>query len=215
MVDSFTVTPGLLLAIIVGYLIGAVPIADRLSRRNGVDIFAVGTGLAGASNVRRTVGKVPGLVVLVGDLGKGVLAVVAADFLDVVGPWVLLAVAAAVAGHWRSVFTGFKGGDGLATLGGATVALFTGIGFISVGIGMVVALGGQRMPYSSLLSIVIGYATLVGLSLTYDQDPALAVGVGGLAAFVLAYAIYGHRKRRHTEEWETLGESDGAAERSA
>jgi len=214
LVDSLTVGPNLFFAIVVGYLVGAVPIADRLSRWNGVDIFAVGTALAGASNVRRNVGKVPGLVVLVGDLGKGVLAVLASDWIGVEGPWLLLPVAAAVAGHWRSVFSGFRGGDGMATLGGSTIALFPSIGMISVGVAMVVALGGQRMPYSSLLGIVTGYGTLVALSLTYDQGPVLAVGVGGLASLVLAYAINGHRRRRHSEDWDALGESDGFAERS-
>ena len=45
----------LLLATAVGYLMGALPLADRLSRRSGVDIFRTGTGLAGATNVMRMV----------------------------------------------------------------------------------------------------------------------------------------------------------------
>ena len=57
MSDLFPDFSALLLAIAIGYVLGAIPVADRISRRLGVNIFSTGTGLAGASNVRRTVGK--------------------------------------------------------------------------------------------------------------------------------------------------------------
>ena len=43
--ELFLHVPNLLIAIVAGYLIGALPLAVRISRRQGVDIFAVGTGL--------------------------------------------------------------------------------------------------------------------------------------------------------------------------
>lgn len=193
----------------IGYLLGAVPIAAIISRWHGVNIFAVGTGLPGASNVLRSVGKVPAFLVLIGDMGKGAGAIMAGDALGVSGPWLVVPASAAVLGHWRSVFTGFKGGDGLATLGGAIVAMFPAFGMISVAVAMLVALGGQLMPYSSLMSIVAGYATLLGLNIAYDGETTLAVGVGGLASLVLAHAIVGHRRRR-TAGWEDLEMDDGA-----
>ena len=215
--DFFVTVPTLLLVTVVGYLLGALPLADQISRRHGVDIFSVGTGLAGASNVRRRVGRVPGLLVLVGDVGKGAIAVLFAELVGVEGPWILVGVAGVVAGHWNSVFTGFRGGDGLTPLGGAMIALFPVFGLISVGVALVVALGGQVLPYSSLFSVVLGYGTLASLTVAFEGDTALVLGLGGVAGLVLAHALRGHRRRNNTadeEEWQEVAEPDGAAEQS-
>ncbi len=209
--ELFPHVPSLLIAIVVGYLIGALPLAVRVSRRHGVDIFAVGTGLAGASNVLKRVGKVPAFLVLMGDIAKGVLAVFIGRILGVEGSWILLPAAAAIFGHWNSIFSGFRGGDGLATLGGVMIALFAMGGIVGVAIGGMVSLGGQRIPYTSLLSVVFGYSAVAMLSLISQEQLALTFGVGGLAAMVLAHAISGHMKRRQGDEWEELGDT-GAPE---
>ncbi len=209
--ELFLHVPNLLIAIVAGYLIGALPLAVRISRRQGVDIFAVGTGLAGASNVLKRVGKVPAFVVLVGDIAKGVLAVFVGRMLGVEGSWILLPAAASIFGHWNSIFSRFRGGDGLSTLGGVMIALFAMGGVVGVAIGGIVSLGGQRIPYTSLLSVVFGYSAVAMLSLIRQEQLALTLGVGGLAAMVLAHAISGHMKRRHGDEWEELGDT-GAAE---
>ncbi len=209
--ELFVHIPNLIIAIVAGYLIGALPLAMRISRRQGIDIFAVGTGLAGASNVLKGVGKVPAFLVLVGDIAKGVLAVFVGRILGVEGSWILLPAAAAIFGHWSSIFSRFRGGDGLATLGGVMIALFAIGGVVSVAIAGIVSLGGRRLPYTSLLSVVFGYSTVAMLSLVRQEQLALTLGVGGLAAIVLAHAISGHMKRRQGDEWEELGDS-GAAE---
>ena len=183
-----------------GYVLGAFPMAVLISRHYGVDIFSAGTGLPGASNVRRSVGSFPGALVFVWDLAKGALAVLGAWWIGADGNLVLFAVGAAVVGHWFSVFSHFRGGDGLAILGGSVIMLFGAVGVITIVVAILVALGGQRMPYSSLLSIVFGYTTLAGLNLIQDGDKALSVGIGGLAGLVLARAILGHRKRRHASD---------------
>ena len=197
-----------MVAVVIGYLLGSFPIAALLSRRVGVDIFEVGTGLPGASNVMRNVGRAPAVLVLLGDLAKGALAVVVAKYLGVEAPLLVLPAGAAVLGHWRSIFSRFRGGDGLATLGGAIVALFPIFGIIAVAVAMVVSLGGQKLPYSSLLGIVFGYATLALLNVAYDGrsvdmmgvvdegNMVVALGIGGIAALVLAHALNGHRRRR-------------------
>ena len=79
-----------LLAVVIGYLLGSLPIAVLLSRRAGVDIFEVGTGLPGASNVMRNVGRASAVVVLLGDMAKGGLAVVIAKYLGVEAPLLVL-----------------------------------------------------------------------------------------------------------------------------
>jgi glycerol-3-phosphate acyltransferase PlsY len=212
--ELFSAAPSLLLTVVVGYLLGALPLADQISRRHGVDIFSRGTGLAGSTNVRKSVGNFPGLMVLIGDVSKGALAVIFAKAIGVEGPWVLLCAGAAVVGHWASIFSGLRGGDGIATLGGATIALFPMPGLIGVVVGALVQFGGQRMPYSSLMGVVFAYATLAALSLAYDGDAALVLGLGGLAGLVLARTLLGHRRRRRVSEWDEVEDSEGITERS-
>ena len=207
-----------LLAVVIGYFLGSLPIAALLSRRAGVDIFEVGTGLPGASNVMRNVGRAPAVLVLLGDMAKGALAVVIGKYLGVEAPLLVLPAGAAVLGHWRSIFSRFRGGDGLATLGGAIVALFPIFGIVAVAVAMVVSLGGQKLPYTSLLGIVFGYGTLALLNLAYDGqsvavmgvidegDIATALGIGGVSALVLAHALNGHRRRRNSTEPEIEAE---------
>ena len=205
-------TPTLILAMAVGYLLGALPLADQISRRHGVDIFSAGTGLAGATNVRRTVGKLPGMIVLLGDLGKGALAVIAAEFLGVEGVWIILPAAAAIVGHWFSVFSNFRGGDAMGALGGIIIASFPLFGLASVAVAFIVSLGGQKMPYTSLLNIIFGYMALVMLNIAYDGNIPLTLGIGGLCAMVLARAIRGHIERRHGNDWDEYTDSGGATE---
>lgn len=207
------IVPTVLIATAGGYLLGALPLAYLISRRHSdVNIFEVGTGLPGASNVRRNVGKLPAVMVLTGDMAKGALAIMLADFMGVESPWILLPAGAAVVGHWKSMFTGFRGGDGLATLGGSIFGLFPILGFISLAVASLVALGGQKIPYSSLFSIVFGYGTLAALTVYYDGDTTLVFGMGGLSGLVLAHALLGHRRRRHVPEWDDIGESTGITE---
>ena len=124
--------PSLLIATVAAYLIGSLPVAHQVSLRRGVDIFTQGTGQPGAANVLRCVGRVPAAGVLAGDLAKGTVAVLLGQLTGVDGALILLPAAAAIGGHWNSVFTGFRGGDGLATLAGVTVALFPTWGVVAV-----------------------------------------------------------------------------------
>ena len=221
--DLLRSLPTVLIATAGGYLLGAIPLAYLISRRHsGVNIFQVGTGLPGASNVMRNVGKLPAMMVLLGDMAKGILAVLLAEFMGVESPWLLLPAGAAVLGHWKSIFTGFRGGDGLATLGGAIIAMFPVHGFISVALASIVALGGQKLPYSSLLNVVFGYTALAALTVRYNpDDTALVFGMGGLCGLVLAHALLGHRRRNRTgdewqpdDEWDEVTDSTGATEQS-
>ena len=61
--------------LIIGYLIGSIPWAVIVAKRSGVDIFTVGSGNPGATNVLRTMGKPMGYLVFSLDFLKGVLAV--------------------------------------------------------------------------------------------------------------------------------------------
>ena len=210
MFDSVT---ALLASVLVGYVIGALPLAYRISRRRGVDIFAAGTRLAGAANVRRLVNTYVAAVVLLGDIAKGVVAIACGRLLGVDDAWIIIVAMAVVVGHWHSVFTGFRGGDGLATLGGVTIALFPIHGFIAASVAAAVALGAQKTPITSLMGIVFGYITLAALGFAYELDLALTLGVGGVASLVLARAIMS-KLRLKREDFEELSEAESAPDQS-
>lgn len=123
--------PAVVLALFTGgaYACGSLPFAVWVSKAHGVDIFKVGSGSAGATNVVRSVGKGPGYLVFFLDFLKGVVPVLLARLF---GPpeWCQslqgLALVAAVLGHSFSPWIGFKGGKGIATGGGGLSVLVPG-----------------------------------------------------------------------------------------
>jgi glycerol-3-phosphate acyltransferase PlsY len=115
------------LGLVAAYLVGSIDFAVIVSRMHGVDIHQAGSGNPGASNVLRTLGRVPAAMVFIGDTLKGTIGaamgMVASGISDPTIHWAFLAGLAAVIGHCYPVFHGFKGGKGVATGGG--VLLFT------------------------------------------------------------------------------------------
>ena len=106
-----------LVAVLVGYLVGAVSPATLLAARRGVDLRDVGSGNPGATNVGRALGRRTGVLVAVLDVLKGLVP--AAGFGVVDHTAGLLAGAAAVLGHVSSPFLRGRGGKGVATAAGA------------------------------------------------------------------------------------------------
>ncbi len=116
----------IVLAVVLGYLLGTLPSADlvtRVATRGRVDIRAVGSGNPGALNAMQSLGAHWGAVVLVLDLAKGIAAGLVGRALGGAdGAYV--AGTASVAGHVFPVWTRFRGGKGVATSAGACIAVF-------------------------------------------------------------------------------------------
>ncbi len=119
-----------LISYFLGSLMGAI-IVGRL--RGGVDIRQMGSGNAGGTNALRTQGLLFALFVVIIDIGKGVIAagvvpglelpLVPAD-PEISRNWLTMCcAAAAVVGHVWSIYHGFKGGKGAATLVGTLIVL--------------------------------------------------------------------------------------------
>ena len=171
--------------------------AALVSRRRGVDIFSTGTGLAGAANVARSVGRWSGVIVFMGDAAKGMLTIMAAYRLGLEGGMVLLPAVAALAGHWRSVFTRFRGGDGLSTLVGITVAVLPIYGLLTVLTGGVVALIARGTGHhASLWGGTAGYGFLLLRLPMSEQNTILVLGLVLLALMVLAHGMLRHYRQR-------------------
>jgi acyl phosphate:glycerol-3-phosphate acyltransferase len=109
-------------AIILAYLLGSIPFAYLMGRAfKGIDIRKKGN--VGTLSVMREVGPAAGFANLVLDAGKGSLAVVAAQLLDVPALFIFISGFAAVIGHLYPVFLRFRGGGGLATTLGVLAAI--------------------------------------------------------------------------------------------
>ena len=73
----------LLAAIVVGYLLGSLPLAHLMASRQGIDIFATGSTRAGTANVFWNISRKRGILVFAGDAAKGFLAVQFASLLGI------------------------------------------------------------------------------------------------------------------------------------
>ena len=112
------------LGLLVVYLIGAIPVGFIVARfAGGMDIRRAGSGNIGATNVLRSVGKVAALLTLLGDIGKGYLAVAAARQLGPEPAWAAAGAVLAIVGNCWPVFLRFRGGKGVATGFGAFLNL--------------------------------------------------------------------------------------------
>jgi glycerol-3-phosphate acyltransferase PlsY len=123
-------TVNVLLTLLTGFLLGSIPSGYLIGRwMRQIDLREVGSGNLGATNVYRSLGLGPALVVLAADMGKGALAVylglhvypeLTARLPDLTA---LVAALAAVLGHSLSPFVGFRGGKGVATAAGSFLVL--------------------------------------------------------------------------------------------
>jgi glycerol-3-phosphate acyltransferase PlsY len=112
------------IAVVLGYLLGSIPSAYIIGRLMGkIDVRQEGDGRISASAVHKRLGVVPFLLVVIMDVGEGVLAVLIARMLTESLTVEMIAGFAAVVGHNWSVFLKFKGGLGATTTYGVLVSL--------------------------------------------------------------------------------------------
>jgi glycerol-3-phosphate acyltransferase PlsY len=150
-------------ALVAGYLLGSLPFGVWVARAKGVDIFAVGSGNPGATNVKRAVGRGAGNLVFLLDFLKGVAAVGwplwkswSYQYVDSGLPEMTAAagLVGAIVGHSYSCFTGFRGGKGVATSLGGLMALCWPVALIGVGVWLVVFYTTRFVSLASLLLAV-------------------------------------------------------------
>jgi acyl phosphate:glycerol-3-phosphate acyltransferase len=113
-----------MLAMVIGYLIGSIPVADAVARRAGApNLRDVGDKNPGFWNSRSVLSRNQSLTIFVGDLLKGVISVVVAQELS--NDWRVwfLGAAAAMIGHAWPIFARFQGGRSVLTWVGAAIVL--------------------------------------------------------------------------------------------
>jgi glycerol-3-phosphate acyltransferase PlsY len=170
----------ILIGLAIAYLFGSMPtgyLAGKLLR--GIDIREHGSKSVGATNVLRTMGKWPALVVLLVDVLKGVGAIVFARWfyawlytfpsvqppkaldLQTCIPWaVCLAGLAALLGHSRSIWLNFTGGKSAATGLGVLLAMSWPVGLgaatafgVVLGVFRIVSLGSMLAPLTAIILV--------------------------------------------------------------
>lgn len=105
--------------LILFYLIGSINFAYLVSKFKNIDISKSGSGNPGTSNVMRTMGKKFAVLVLMGDLSKGLLPVVLFPNDEYLIFYCLLSII----GHIFPIFYGFNGGKGVATYVGVYIGI--------------------------------------------------------------------------------------------
>ena len=194
---------------IVGYLLGALPFAQWISRYiKGVDIFSTGTTLAGTANVYWNVGRRSALLVFVGDVGKGSAAVAVAWGLGIEAPLTLVAAAAAIVGHWVSVFSSFRGGDAMTPLIGVSFALVPELTLLAGVVGVATVLLMRNHYLRSAWGMCTGFSLMLGVSLAFQVDVQLVTGLSVLAVLVLLRSMI-VRRRISSDDQEALEELGG------
>lgn len=162
---------GILLLIIsafAGYALGSVNSSVIVGRIHGVDIRTKGSGNAGLTNTLRVLGKKAAILVLIGDILKGVIAVLAGILLSgwtegSLGTYYpVIAGTFAVIGHNWPVYFNFKGGKGILTtatvifmvdwkIGLSVLVLFIIIVFVTRYVSLGSIIGALMVPLAALI----------------------------------------------------------------
>jgi len=185
------------LALVIAYAAGSIPTAYLAGRLiKGVDLRTIGSGNLGATNVYRSLGTVPAIVVLVLDALKGALpaALLPARIAGVYWfePrealwWGLACGVAAIVGHAKPVFLLWKGGGkGVATAAGVFAALAP----VAMGVSLLIFLTVVvSTGIVSLASLTAAIALPVAVVVLFGVKSPLFL----VTLVVLAFVVWTHR----------------------
>jgi glycerol-3-phosphate acyltransferase PlsY len=182
-------TLGSVILIAGAFFLAAIPFGLVLGRLlKGIDLRQYGSGATGTTNSLRLLGWRIAVAVLLLDFGKGVIPVVIGRIADLPNWAIAASAVAATAGHCWSPYIRMKGGKGMATGGGASVAMFPWLLFFGLWVVFVV----WRTRYVSLASIltaILGPLVVVVLALFGVVSGWWAAGVVGIGLII----IFQHR----------------------
>lgn len=184
------------LSILIAYLFGSIPTAVWVGKAwYGVDVREHGSKNAGATNTFRVLGKKPGVVVLLVDIAKGILATLAPRILPIEGVEasdvtnaVVFAALAAVIGHVLPLFAGFKGGKGVATSLGVIIGVHPATAGICLLAFLVIFIASKFVSLGAICAALLFPAVLVFVF--KEESPVLI----GFACVLSAAVIFAHRK---------------------
>ncbi|NWF87844.1 MAG: glycerol-3-phosphate 1-O-acyltransferase PlsY [Ignavibacteriaceae bacterium] len=194
--------------IILSYLIGSIPTSIIISKAaKGIDIREHGSGNAGGTNVMRVLGWKHGVLVILLDALKGVLAVIvvarlhygsmpfenATPFDDFTLVQIIAGISAVI-GHIWTVFAGFKGGKGIATALGMLIMIVTIDMLVAIGVFIIVVTLSRYVSLGSLAGAIAVPLTLVVRENLFHVDIPNYHTLLPFLIFVALLVIFTHRK---------------------
>lgn len=197
MLSPMSVEQGVTVAvtIVVGYLIGSIPVANLVAaRRARVDLREVGDGNPGFWNARETLGRRAAVPVFVGDSAKGVAAALVGTVLADPGVWGLAyaGCGAAMVGHSFPVFARFRGGRSILTFAGGA-AVFATVPF-AISIGLLLVTFAVRRSFA--VAARVGFVAFPIVQLVVE-GPYRTAATGVLMTFIgLRFAMAAVADRR-------------------
>ena len=139
---------------ITGYLIGSIPFGIIIAKIMGLgNLRNIGSGNIGATNVLRTGNKLAAILTLIFDLSKGAVVVILARLLFDDSAAQISGLASFL-GHCFPLWLGFKGGKGVATFIGITLALYWPAGILTCLTWILIAYISRISSLSALLSSI-------------------------------------------------------------
>lgn len=184
-----------------GYVVGSISFAVLIAKRHGVDIFKLGSGNPGATNILRNLGKRSGYTCFLLDAFKGVAAALIGRGLATMAPEAnpellsVVCLAAAILGHSYSVFLGFRGGKGVATTVGGLLVILPIVMLIGIVVWLVTF---YSTRYVSLASILLGLSLPVSASF-FSSKTGLILCLVLAAVLVVRHRANIQRLLRGTE----------------
>ncbi len=175
------------------YLLGSIPVGWIVARLFfKTDIRSKGSGNIGATNALRQFGTAVGLIVLLLDMSKGIIAVLLAKSIYGSGTMmVVICGLLAILGHVFPIWLKFKGGKGVATAAGVFIAL-TPISLLIALLVFIVVVVITR--YVSLGSIVAALSLLAVNLMSFFRQPNKDYALLILVVLIVAMIIYKHKE---------------------
>ncbi len=183
-------------ALLIGYLLGGVQASILVGRFKGIDIRSHGSGNAGTTNTIRVLGKKAGVLVLLIDIFKAVLAIVLAKLVfggNHTDATVLIALYSgigAILGHSYPLFFNFKGGKGIATTAGTLIGIDLRLFLVAAAV-FLICFGITRIV--SISSLLMTASLPILISVMYAGQGSIGIEAMILAFIITAFTFYRHK----------------------
>lgn len=187
------------IGVLFAYLLGSIPTAVWFGKSfHGIDVREHGSGNPGATNTFRVLGKRAGIIVMLGDIMKGLLATSIATLLlklDLIEEQYLVTIklilgVIAVTGHIFSAFIQFKGGKGVATLLGMMIAIHYEVAIVCILVFLLTLLISKYVSLASIIGTLTFPSLLVFVPRFKSSEPLLII----FAFFLFIVIVWTHHK---------------------
>ena len=184
---------GYAVAVLLGYLLGSIPVSLLAARAHGVNLYATADGNPGAWNVLQQLGPRRAWPAFAGDALKGTAAGLIGYALAGVGG-AYAGVAAAMIGHAFPLFTRFRGGKSVMTFVGGGFALSPLSAVVALGACVLTSLGARSFAVGAR----VGVAGFPIAQLAFDPTRRVAATGALMALIGLRFWFAGRRSGRAT-----------------